>query len=277
MNATCSIHTHEMTTRQGGSVQLGVAGSVASIIPRVTICALTYGDYPQLIRRLIESIQRHCSRSEYRLVVGANAACSKTLDYLQGLEGKGEIDRLIVSALNLNKNPMMRRMFERIETEFIWWFDDDSYITEPGACARWLQHASAAPDSTALWGEAAYCGHRLGFSEVEDVLAFVRSAAWYRGLPPPSWQPGGKGEFNFENRGTGDGRWIFVVGGCWLIRTQAVRAIDWPDPRLIKLGDDVFLGEAIRQQGWDLADMPNRGIAINTESRRGETGYMAAI
>jgi hypothetical protein len=276
MNRTCFMHADPITSQQPDSAQLAVANSVNSAIPKVTICGLTYGEYPQLIRRLIESIQRHCSRSEYRLVVGANAACSETLDYLRGLESKGEIDCLIVSALNLNKNPMMRRMFEVIDTEFIWWFDDDSYITEPGACARWLQHASAAPDSTALWGEAAYCGHRLGFSEVEDVLGFVRSAAWYRGLPPPSWQPGGKGEFNFENRGTGDGRWIFVVGGCFLIRTLAVRAMDWPDRRLVKQGEDVFLGEAVRQQGWDLADMPNRGVAINTESRRGDHGFVAA-
>jgi hypothetical protein len=266
------MHPDPITTPQSGVAGRAIPAIAKSAPPKVTICALSYGDYPHLIRRLIESIHLYCSRSEYRLVVGANAACRETLDYLHRLEDEAEIDRLVVSAANLNKNPMMRRMFEGIDTEFIWWFDDDSYITEPGACAHWLKHASAAPESMVMWGEAAYCGHKFGFTDMEDVLRFVRSAPWYRGLPPPSWHAGGKGEFNFENRGTGDGRWIFIVGGCWLIRTHAVRAMDWPDPRLIKLGDDVFLGEAIRQQGWDLADMPNRGVAINTQPRRGEVG-----
>jgi hypothetical protein len=100
----------------------------------------------------------------------------------------------------------------------------------------------------------------------------VRSAAWYRGLPPPSWRAGGKGQFNFAGRGLGDGRWFFILGGCWLIRASALRALDWPDRRLIKMGDDAFLGEAIRQHGWQIADIGTTGVAIDTAQRRGEHG-----
>jgi GT2 family glycosyltransferase len=74
---------------------------------------------------------------------------------------------------------------------------------------------------------------------------------------------------NFQGRGTGDGRWYFILGGSWLIRTSAVRAIDWPDPRLLRHGEDVFLGEAIRQHGWQIANIGTPGVAINTEERRG--------
>ena len=38
------------------------------------------------------------------------------------------------------------------------------------------------------------------------------------------------------------------------------------------MGDDTLLGEAIRQQGWDIMNIDNPGIAISTESRRGEIG-----
>ena len=60
---------------------------------------------------------------------------------------------------------------------------------------------------------------------------------------------------DFRGEAKGDGRWFFVVGGCWWIRTCAVRELDWPDPRLVKGSDDVYLGEAIRQRGWDIADL----------------------
>jgi hypothetical protein len=240
--------------------------------PAITVCVLTYGNHFALARRAIGSVQAFFPREDYRLVVGANAVGPETLTWLTQLERTGAIDDLIVSPINLNKCPMMRLMLARVDTEFAWWFDDDSYVTEPGTLARWLAAARQAPPSMVMWGELAYCDYPAGFTDLADVRGFVRSAAWYRGMPPPTWHPGGKGEFDFQGKGTGDGRWLFIIGGCWLIRTSTVRALDWPDPRLIKLGDDVFLGEAIRQQGWRLVNLGTPGILTNTEPRRGLVG-----
>jgi Glycosyltransferase like family 2 len=247
------------------------------MMPAVTICVLTYGDHPRLAQRALESILGHCPRWQYRLIVGANAVSAETEAYLKSLQAKGEIDQLIVSPVNLNKCPMMRRMFDRVETEFIWWFDDDSYILGPHPLPQWFGRAQADAESTVMWGQLAWCDHPLAFTPDPDgVLGFVRSAPWYRGLPPPSWRPGGKGEFDFQNRGCGDGRWVFILGGCWLVRTRAVRVLDWPDRRLSQLGDDVLLGEAIRQQGWHLADIGTPGVAIDTEPHRGHRVRSAA-
>jgi GT2 family glycosyltransferase len=237
--------------------------------PPVTICVLVYGDYAWLARRTLESIRGFCRREEYRLIVGANAAGSETLAYLRGLELEGALDRLLVSKENLHKSPMMRRMLRDVDTPLIWWFDDDSYVVERGAMEDWLKWVRAAPPRIVLWGQGAECGEPASFTTLEDVSAFVRSAAWYRGLPPPSWRPGGKGEFNFEGRGTGDGRWIFVLGGCWMARTRAIGALDWPDRRLVRLGDDVLLGEAIRQRGWAMGNIGAPGVRLDTEPRRG--------
>jgi len=244
--------------------------------PEVTICILVFGDFLDLAHRVCESIVMCSSGSVCHLVVGANAPGKATLRYLEQLQSDGLIDRLVVSTANINKCPMMRRMFEGIETEFTWWFDDDSFITEPGAPVRWLQEARYSPPSTVAWGQLASCNHPHDFTELADPGKFVRTAKWYRGLPPPSWRPGGKGEFNFEGRGTGDGRWFFLTGGCWMMRTSAIKKLGWPDPRLKKMGDDVFLGEAIRQNGWELGRIRPLGVAINTETRRGEPGFVAS-
>jgi hypothetical protein len=244
------------------------------MMPKVTICVLTYGDHARLAKRVLESIRTYCPRSAYKLIVGANAVVDETLTYLNTLQVNGALDHLIVSPVNLNQCPMMRQMFAKVDTEFIWWFDDDSYLTEPGAFERWLGPAFEAPANTVMWGPTAWCGHQQGFApDLEDVVAFVRAADWYRGLPPPSWRLGGKGEFNYGGLGTGDGTWFFVLGGCWLMRTSVVRALDWPDRRLIKMGNDVFLGEAIRQQGWQIQNIGSPGVAVNTEPRRGDPGF----
>jgi GT2 family glycosyltransferase len=207
------------------------------------------------------------------LVVGANAVGNSTLSFLKSRERAGDIDDLIVHTKNLNKCPMMRRMFERVGTELIWWFDDDSYILDPAAFDHWRRCAKQAAGQTVMWGKVAVCDHPSAFAPgLPDPVGFVRSADWYRGLTPPFWRPGGRGEFDYAGRGTGDGRWFFTLGGCWMIRTRTIRALDWPDRRLNKLGDDVFLGEAIRQHGWLLQNIDDPGVAINTWPRRGSVG-----
>lgn len=247
-----------------------------SIRPPVTIGLLTFGDYPALARRALDSIRCHCLRSDYRLVVGANAVGAETLKLLKARHWTGEIDRLVASPVNLSKCPMMRRMFAGIDTDYIWWFDDDSYITTPGTLGRWLQAADASDPTTVLWGQMASCGHPASFEDRDDALGFVRSASWYRGIPPPSWRVGGGGEFNFEGLELGNGSWLFILGGCFWIRTSVVRALNWPDPRLLRTGDDVFLGEAIRQQGWRQSNLSPLGVAINTEPRRGAPGDVSS-
>ena len=127
-----------------------------------------------------------------------------------------------------------------------------------------------------MWGKVYGCLHPRSFINLDDPSAFVRSAPWYRGLPPPSWLPGGKGEFNFRGQGTGDGRWFFVTGGCWLARTRILRQLDWPDRRLIKLGDDVLLGEAIRQSGGRLGNVSADGLRVSAQRRRGNRGDLPA-
>jgi hypothetical protein len=236
----------------------------------VTICVLVYGHYPQLARRTIESIRTHCARPLCRLNVAANAVGPETRDYLGQLDSEGVIDRLIISESNLNKCPMMAQMFDGIETEFIWWFDDDSYIIDSVALPERLRVARSAPAHLVMWGHVFFFGSETDFSYGTDVIGYVKRAPWFRGKEPPSWAPGGKGEFDYGGRGTGDGRWFFPTGGCWFIRTQAIRELGWPDPRLIKRNDDVFLGEAIRQQGWEFQDIGPCGVAINTEPRRGK-------
>ena len=113
--------------------------------PPVTICVLTSGDHAALARRAIGSISRHIERSLYRMVVGANAVGIRTRRYLEKLQDRGEIDQLIFSQVNLGKCPMMRRMFEHLRSEFIWWFDDDSYVTSSEALGERLRIARASP------------------------------------------------------------------------------------------------------------------------------------
>src|SRR5687767_9414542 len=128
-------------------------------MPAVSICVLTYGEHAPLVRRAVDSIVRHCPRPEYELIVGANAPGKETIVCLQMMREIGAIDSLINSPVNLNKCPMMRQMFARVTAEFIWWFDDDSYIVDASALPTWLEIARKSPASTVMWGQTAQCDH----------------------------------------------------------------------------------------------------------------------
>lgn len=243
-----------------------------AVSSRVSILVLTFGAYPELAKRSIGSVLEHCDRSDFELVVGANAVGAETEAYLKELKTSGWIDVLLESEENINQCPMMRRMLKRATREFVWWLDDDSYIIDSGALRRRLDLADSGDPTVVQWGRVAVCSHKETFTRRKDPVAFVRSATWYRGLPPPSWKVGGLGEFDYEGKGTGNGMWRFVLGGEWFMRRSALEAIGWPDPRIIKDGADVFLGEAIRQQGWSFAGVDVDDVVVDDAERRGSLG-----
>ena len=59
---------------------------------------------------------------------------------------------------------MMRRMLEGVETEFFWWFDDDSYVISPEALPNRLRTARSSPPGDVMWGHMFYFGHENDFS-----------------------------------------------------------------------------------------------------------------
>ena len=230
--------------------------------PSAAICVLLFGDYPQLAMRVFESIEEHVPRADRELIVGANAIGAKTVELVDRLQHEGQIDSLIHSSQNVNKCTMMRRMLREVNAEYVWWFDDDSYIKSSSALMDRLCIAREAPQDTVMWGQAAFCESPSNFTSRSDVSGFVKTAHWCRGLRSPADELSKEGQ-----------RWRFILGGGWFIRTSALRRLNWPDPRLRKEGDDVFLGEAIRQQGWKIQDIGELGVSIDQERRRGDVGF----
>jgi len=141
-----------------------------------------YGPYPGLARQAIEPIITKCDKQQYQLFVACNACCDETLEYVNSID---QIDRKFRSDLNINKCPMQRQMFDQVDTEFIWWFDDDSFIVDDDALSRRLAIADAAPLSTVLWGPIFYWNDQQGFNFGVDVVTWGRAQAWYSQEPIP--------------------------------------------------------------------------------------------
>jgi GT2 family glycosyltransferase len=168
--------------------------------------------------------------------------------------GRFENLDLFIEPTNQFKSPLMRRMFREppLQTKWTIWCDDDTHFTR----ADWFQRLALKIESEpaiAMWGMQ----HKL-WRHDELIVQWIRAATWYRGLPLlRSADLQGKDAWEFR----------FATGGFWALRTEILRHLDWPDPRLVQANDDFLLGEALRQNGLGIGSF-HYGVEINDAPRR---------
>jgi hypothetical protein len=157
--------------------------------------------------------------------------------------------RLWNSPVNLYKEPMCRHLYYDIplETEYVVWFDDDSFVTPmwwPALCQLFDQKID-------------YIGQRWWVEYLPGQVEMIRAQPWYRDIP-------------FDSRDGKLGTW-FMTGGFMAIRTERLREANFPDidftwkrDRLQQYGGDTLLGEIARQLGWSWA-VHDKHIRVNVD------------
>lgn len=216
-----------------------------------TVCVLLFGDYPQLADRCLRSIAAAIPESDLRLRVGMNAVVPAVADWVRSFVPEEDVFQ---KTENIGKYPLMREMFHGarpIDTEFIIWFDDDSYISPDYALRsrdeRWLDLVTAAAVDADVMGSL-YTKPWEG-----QQRTWVRKQPWYNGKPP-------------EDRP----HMRFATGGFWVARTEVLRKFDYPWPALKHNGGDTTLGELCFQQGLRLRQFKT-GVHINANDRGEES------
>lgn len=217
--------------------------------PKATFHVLLYGHYTELARRCLESIRKFVPRDEYLLRIGMNACCRETLDYVDGLAESMPIELFVRSDVNLHKYPMMRKMFwdKPLETDWIVWFDDDTHIISDKWWAGVWKRLEQEP--------AEAVGKLLWWIFQPGEWDFVQKRPWFRGRESEQ----GRRFVSPAAR--------FMLGAYWLMKTECIRALDWPDPALVAQGGDTLLGAAIWQQEWRQIHFED-GIKVNAAPRR---------
>lgn len=219
-----------------------------------TICVLCYGPHLELADRFLGSLYRCTDPKSFTLRAGLNAVVPATAALFEEYSRRFGNIEIFRSEDNLFKSPMMRRMFyeQPLETEWVIWFDDDSYVER----ADWLQRLAVKiqcePD-VAQWGK-----QFVLWRQDAEIGTFIENAPWYRGLPVPrQTDPNGVESYEFH----------FATGGFWAIKTEVIRALDWPEPRIRQAGEDYILGEALRQNGYRKGSF-DRGLQVNAGDTR---------
>jgi len=192
----------------------------------VTICVCLYGDkgevltngkhtkrtkltYHELHVRCLTAIKHTTPPEAHNLIIGCNAVSQDTLNWIK----KNLPSAVVINEpSNIHKYPLMRKMFDKVKTEWVVWFDDDSYPVK----REWLSRVSYL---LSRLPEAKAGGHMYKWELLDGQLEWAMNAEWFRGK-----------EFTTSEKGTYE--ILFPTGGFVLYNMDTVRQLNWPDPRL---------------------------------------------
>ena len=223
-----------------------------------TLFMLVYGDYPDMHKKAVTPLLTlDPSRVAVRLWL--NTVCPETFSWLLKYAPKHWI--IYISSKNVPKYPVMRRLFNDqlnpIVTPWVTWLDDDTHIVKDDWCNKTAQFIETEPT-------AVFFGHSYWKRHLPGVGQWIRNAAWYTQrafMAASSWYK------NKTIRGTGI---AFIRGSYWWLKTETLRALDWPDTRLNHNGGDTALSEAIWQSRQPQHDF-HYGITKELAPRRGRS------
>lgn len=258
----------------------------------VTVCALTYGEHSDLLLRCLSSIYEGMPEDLFHLRVGLNEVPDKTQRRIDDyLKTKSNVEKVYSANPQVFKYPMMRKMFhdpeKPITTDWVMWFDDDSRVTDP---AIWLSQLTeivmewhprtCVPD---VWNaqkrptgeerEDCRCPHGVHmFGKVYyfhlrgNQWDWIKQARWYTNRPHKQ----------DRSKKPPMDKIDFCTGGWWLTTMESIRALDWPDPRLMHRGGDIMMGEAMHQQGFGVLQA-TQGVRPSDAQHRGYNETIAGI
>lgn len=211
-----------------------------------------YGDYPEYSVRAITSVCRARNPSGFDIHVGCNACGPTTVEHMRSRLDRAEIDSLIESRENINKDPMMRLLIDLVTTPYLLWVDDDTHVMN-----GWDQNLFTFIESNHNKFDCA--GHVFYSHRSPEYQAFLATRPWWLGAD------------HYLESCHHERVW-FPTGGFWLARADFLRAHNYPDRQMIKKQDDLLLGDLISQHNGRLVSFPREimdCVKISDGRRRG--------
>lgn len=204
-----------------------------------SVCTVTYGDYPQLICKTLDSLHEQFNARIKDIRIGLNAVSDESFERVMSWCEQFRLCPVYVyqevDNKNVGKYPLMRRMFYEHpspleKSEAVMWFDDDTYL-DSDVTDKWWDEVEKASEGVTLLGlkHAIHCrgNQEQGISE----------QLWYKG-------------HEVKKRH----RMKFMTGAWWLARSEFLNSWDYPFTEVYHNGGDSILGELCRQQEAPMFD-----------------------
>jgi hypothetical protein len=182
-----------------------------------------------------------------------NECSAKTKQFVRSLVQQNLVleENIYDSDENIKKYPMMRRIFHSednpIDTDYVMWFDDDSYIKEPTFLAD--VRTALAPNTEGRTPDMLGACYTIRVAGSQQN--WIKDQSWYDNKPISQSMK-------------------FATGGWWTLSTETMRKFNYPYPELLHRGGDVMLGALMQQQSLWLRNF-RKGVAINADENGNES------
>lgn len=214
------------------------------------VLVLCYGDFAHLSKRCLDSIIYKATGNTFKIHVGLNQCGAETREYARNLLDSGKITTIIDSNINLNKDPMMRKLIDCVNSNYLIWFDDDGYVAQNGWDNELNDTIQKNPTIDVF-----------GFPHVSSrdsyYSSILRQRPWYH----TSFKLG-----NTIN---------FPIGGLWIAKKSYLEKHNYPDKNMVSRTDqhmdDRLLGDmiAITDGKFRTIDGWGSKFFVNKYDRRG--------
>ena len=211
-----------------------------------SVCAILYGDYPNLAKDLLSSFRHTAHIQDIRL--GLNAVSRETKEYVEGWATKQMRSCPVYlyeeeQGKNLGKYPLMRQMFkDRQLAAKTMWFDDDSFLDAT---------------YTDWWDKALVMSQQ--YTQVGSLHKQVQHGRQHEVVIKQPWFTGKL--FNARSL------YVFATGGWWIADTAFLAKWDYPFPGLYHKGLQCYC-EHCQKPNIKL----NAVVRINVGGRSGRRG-----
>lgn len=215
---------------------------------KFTAFVLGFGDHVDLVRRCLNSIIDTVPEHRIEIRVALNQPSPAMAQFVHDCP---RVTQIYGGDSSRRKYPAMRTMFHDkdnpIKTDYILWFDDDSWCRDP----LWLVKLSEAitlnhPQQCRLFGPKYIHDLAPLRKGGKTPDAWFMNAPWWRGRP--LYTAGG-------NRIAPNGSQIpFSSGGFWAMATHVIDEAGIPDTRLNHNGGDITIGCQVVQAGYKVFD-----------------------
>lgn len=210
----------------------------------IAVLVLLYGDHEDLARRCLEPLLAARSPELDEIRVGLNTIGPGTRTYLRELCQAGRLDpqQLHDAGRNIHKYPMCRWLLQSVTSDYVMWFDDDSYVLQPqGFFPACLQQLGAAD----MLGSMRYTQRLVG-----------AQAQWLKAQP---WcPPAARSQPITSVR--------FHTGGWWLVRRTLLQRFNYPWPELDHRGGDHMWGACLTLNNVPTRCQSPALVAINADA-----------
>lgn len=207
-----------------------------------TACVLGCFDYHELLRACLTSITPGLRTGHLSAIrVGLNSPSAETLRCVADFVRAGAIadNNVYWAPDNAAKYPLMRKMFhdplQPLSSDFVMWFDDDSYIAADDPEQWWS-------DVARVCSEADYVGQQWRIQLSSAQRLWQQTQSWCTHSVPRIQ--------------------AFMQGAWWCLRVSKIHEANWPIPELYHNGGDVLLGALAQHQGW-ISKTWSRDVYVN--------------